>query len=324
MRGAELGDVGADTGRSSGPFDLAPVGGNAGYVTSTASEKPSSSQIVQGLLRWAADSGRSLPWRQTRDPWAILVSEVMSQQTQIDRVVPKWHEFMARFADPQALADAALGDVLTLWVGLGYNRRAAMLHACAVVIAEEHGGRVPEDLDALLSLPGIGPYTARAVLAFAFDYDVAVVDTNVGRILARVSGRSLSARSAQETADALVPDGRGWEWNQALLDFGAGVCTKRSPSCGPCPLREHCQWRGIGDDPAAGSAGVSTPQSTFSGSDREGRGRLVRGLAATSIATDSVAGVMGWPHDSERAERVLEKLISEGLVVREGNNVRLP
>ena len=285
---------------------------------------PIASDIVDGLLQWGKSSDRELPWRDTRDPWAVLVSEVMSQQTQIDRVVPKWHDFMERFATPNALADAPLADVLTLWVGLGYNRRAAMLHACAIAITEVHDGRVPEDLDALLSLPGIGPYTARAVLAFAFEHDVAVVDTNVGRILARVAGSSLSARGAQETADVLVPTGRGWEWNQTLLDFGASVCTKRAPACGRCPLHEHCQWQGAGEDPATGSAGVSSPQSTFAGSDREGRGRLVRRLAMGPLDAHKAADAMGWPNDAERVERVLAKLIAEGLVVREGAVLRLP
>lgn len=276
------------------------------------------------VLKWSESVNRDLPWRSTRDPWSVLVSEVMSQQTQVERVVPKWLEFLERFPTASALAEASLGEAISLWVGLGYNRRAAMLHQCAQELVHRYGGRVPDDLDALLGLPGIGPYTARAVLAFAFEADAAVVDTNVGRVLARVSGRTLTSRQAQLLADALVPAGRGWEWNQAVLDFGAAVCTKRTPTCGTCPVVRLCEWRGNGEDPAAGSAGVTKPQSRFSGSDREGRGRLIRALASGSMARSEVARAMGWPDDLERVQRVLSDLLCEGMVVDDGTFVRLP
>ena len=145
----------------------------------------------------------------TRDPWAVLVSELMLQQTQVARVEPRWHRFLARFPTPAVCAAAGLGAVVEEWAGLGYNRRAVDLHRCAVAVVERARWPLPDELDALLVLPGIGPYTARAVLAFAFERDVAVVDTNVGRILARTAGRSFGARAAQEQADALVPAGRG-------------------------------------------------------------------------------------------------------------------
>jgi A/G-specific adenine glycosylase len=159
------------------------------------------------LLGWWEATWRDLPWRRTRDPWAVLVSEVMLQQTQVDRVVPRWHRFLARFPSAAACADAGVGPVVEEWAGLGYNRRAVSLHRCAVAVTAQHGGELPADLAGLLALPGIGPYTARAVLAFAFEADVAVVDTNVGRILARTSGRTLSAVEAQALADDLVPLG---------------------------------------------------------------------------------------------------------------------
>jgi len=248
----------------------------------------------------------------------------MSQQTQIDRVIPKWLDFLDRYPTPSTLAAAPLGDVITIWVGLGYNRRARMLHDCAGAIVQRHDGLVPNDLAELLALPGIGPYTARAVLAFAFERDVAVVDTNVGRILARIGGLTLRPSDAQRLADDVVPTGRGWEWNQGLLDFGAMLCTKRNPKCGDCPVRSHCQWRNSGPDPALGSAGVSTPQSTFAGSDREGRGRLIRRLAEGPVPADEVALVMGWVDDPPRSERVLEGLIADGLVLRKGSLIRFP
>ena len=282
------------------------------------------SLFVSGLLGWSDPHQRDLPWRQTRDPWAVLVSEVMSQQTQIERVVPKWREFIKRYPTPRHLAAAPLGDVIAFWVGLGYNRRAKYLHVCAQVVVDQHEGALPSDLDGLLSLPGIGPYTARAVLAFAFEHDVGVVDTNVGRVLARVGGSSLSSEQAQSLADALVPEGRGWQWNQSLLDFGASVCTKRNPSCSECPMRESCSWRGSGPDPAIGSAGVSVPQSTFAGSDRQGRGRFLLKLANGPIAQNEVADAMGWPDDSVRAERVLASLVNDGMAQSDGDFVHLP
>jgi A/G-specific adenine glycosylase len=167
----------------------------------------------------------------------VLVSELMLQQTQVPRVVSRWHDFVERFPDPSTCAAAPLGDVIRAWQGLGYNRRAANLHRCAVEVVDRHGGRLPDALDALLALPGIGPYTARAVLVFAYGRDIGLVDTNAGRFVARAgAGRALLPRDAQQLADALVPEGRGWEWGQAVFDLGALVCTKRNPRCGDCPI----------------------------------------------------------------------------------------
>jgi A/G-specific adenine glycosylase len=156
------------------------------------------------LLAWGEANLRDLPWRRTRDPWAVLLSEVMAQQTGVDRVIPYWHAFLGRFPDPAACAAAPVADVLRLWAGLGYNRRGVSLHRCAVAIVERHGGVVPADLDALLALPGIGPYTARAVLAFAYEQPVGVVDTNIGRVLARWNGHPLVPAEAQGQADDLA------------------------------------------------------------------------------------------------------------------------
>lgn len=281
-------------------------------------------QFVHDLRSWWDPERRDLPWRHTRDPWAVLVSEVMSQQTQVERVIPKWIEFLERYPTPEALAEAELGDVIALWVGLGYNRRARMLYQCAKDVVRLHSGLVPDELEALMALPGIGPYTARAVLAFAFEADTAVVDTNVGRLLARLSGETLTPSRAQQLGDSLVPAGDGWAWNQAVLDFGASVCTKRSPQCEACPVRTRCSWRGVGVDPATGSAGVTKVQSSFAGSDREGRGRLIKALASGQVACGEVAGAMGWPDDPERARRVLNDLIGEGMAVQDGDFVRLP
>jgi A/G-specific adenine glycosylase len=267
---------------------------------------------------------RDLPWRRTRDPWAVLVAEAMLQQTQVARVVPRWHAFLLRFPDVQTCAAARAGDVVDEWAGLGYNRRAVQLHSCAVEVCRRHDGVIPADLDALRALPGIGPYTARAVLAFAFEHDTAVVDTNVARVLARTGGRPLSAREAQRRADELVPRGRGWHWNQAMLDFGATSCTKRAPRCGSCDASPLCAWKGDGPDPATGSAGVSRGQSRFEGSDRQGRGRLVDALRAGPVPADELAAVMGWGGDDARAERVAAGLVRDGLAVRTADRYVLP
>ena len=176
---------------------------------------------LDALLSWGDVVRRDLPWRRTRDPFAILVAEVMLQQTQVDRVIPRWLRFLERWATPASLAAAGLSDVLVEWSGLGYPRRARNLHLAAGEVVERFAGSLPRDLDALLSLPGVGAYTARAVQVFAFEVDTGVVDTNIARVLARVTGRRLTAREAQALADAAVPPGRSWEHNQTLMDLGA-------------------------------------------------------------------------------------------------------
>jgi A/G-specific adenine glycosylase len=281
-------------------------------------------RITDTVLQWWTDAARDLPWRGSRDPWEVLVSEVMAQQTQVDRVIPKWQRFISRFPNVETAARAEAGELIELWDGLGYNRRALQLHRCAQMIQLEHAGLVPDDLEALLALPGIGPYTARAVLAFAFERDVAVVDTNVGRVFARLRGDPLGSAPLQSLANSYVPEGKGWEWNQALLDFGATICLKRTPCCSSCPLREQCTWKGIGPDPAIGSAAVGGPQSRFEGSDRQGRGRLVAALRTGSISTDAAAATMGFDDDLDRAMRVLDGLITDGLVVQSTDLLSLP
>lgn len=244
----------------------------------------------------------------------------MLQQTQAVRVVPKWQEFIAEFPSPEACADASLGDVLRLWQGLGYPRRARDLHAAATEIASS--GAFPSTLEALLRLPGVGAYTARAVMAFAFEADAAVVDTNIARVLARVSGARLTPKQAQAAADAALPRGESWAWNQCLMDLGAVLCRPTSPQCVACPLRSCCAWQGNGDDPAIGSAGVSGRQSRFDGSDRQARGRLMKALVARPVSTEGLAEVMGC--DADRATRLADDLQREGLLVAMRNAVRLP
>lgn len=266
------------------------------------------------VLAWGVPKLRDLPWRRERDPWKILVAEVMLQQTQVARVVPKWEVFLAAFPTPGACAAASLGDVLRLWQGLGYPRRAKHLHAAATSVVDVHDGALPESLDQLLALPGIGPYTARAVLAFAFEHDVAVVDTNIARILARTAGERLTPKQAQAAADSSVPLGRGWLWNQVMMDLGALVC-RPTPTCDECPIATRCAWYRAGrpvPDPAVGSAGVSVKQARFEGSNRQRRGVVLRSLAASSQPCDVF--------DRD----VVDQLVADGLVVRRSGRIELP
>ncbi|HET6968352.1 MAG TPA: A/G-specific adenine glycosylase [Ornithinibacter sp.] len=272
-----------------------------------------------GVLSWWEGQRRDLPWRQTRDPWEVLVCEVMAQQTQVARVAERWRPFIDRFPTPAALAAVPSAEVVRWWSGLGYNRRALALHRTAQAVVRDHGGRLPADLAALQGLPGIGPYTARAVLAFAFEADHGVVDTNTARVLARWAGRRLRATEAQAAADSAVPAGAAWAWNQAMLDLGARVCRRRAPRCEDCPVTAHCGWTAAGlpsPDPAEGSAGVPAAQPPFEGSDRQGRGRLVEALRGGPVAAGALAGTMGWPGDPARAERVAATLLADGLVAR--------
>ena len=198
------------------------------------------------LLVWYRAHGRDLPWRRTSDPYHILVSEVMLQQTQVDRVLPKYHEWLDRFPSLEALAGARLRDVTRAWRPLGYNIRPRRLHAIAREAVASHGGRLPADEATLLSFKGIGAYTAGAIRSFAFNQRAAILDTNVARVLFRVFlGRGdqkahATTKHLWAMADVLVPYKHVFDFNQALMDLGATVCTARKPKCGGCPLRRQC------------------------------------------------------------------------------------
>ncbi len=238
----------------------------------------------------------------------------MLQQTQAPRVVAPYERWVERFPDAVSCAMAGPAAALAAWQGLGYNRRALHLHGSAVTISEEYGGRVPGEEAALRRLPGIGPYTARAVLAFAFEAPVAVVDTNVARVLCRVWGRRLAPSETQALADHLVPADQPWAYNQTLFDIGALHCRPRRPDCEGCPLQARCAWANSGwrsPDPAAHRA----KQTPFAGSERQGRGRMVRALLDGPIAAEELAAVAGWPGDSARAARAASTLVADGLAV---------
>lgn len=284
---------------------------------------PRVERLAAALLAWGRTELRDTPWRRTRDPWRVLVSETMLQQTQVDRVVPRYEAFVASFGDPAACAAAPRSAVVRAWEGLGYNRRAVALHRTATIVVEEHGGRVPRSLDDLLALPGVGPYTARAVRVFAHGLPDAVVDVNVARVLRRaVAGGTLAPAATQALADVLVDrldDGDAWTWNQAVMELGARHCRRRSPRCATCPLLAGCAWAGDGDDPAAG---VGSVQSRFDGSDRQGRGRIVAAARRGPVAVAELATVTGWVDDA-RTGAVVASLVADGLVTVADGVLRL-
>jgi A/G-specific adenine glycosylase len=203
-------------------------------------------RFQRGLLAWYARHGRDLPWRATSDPYHILVSEIMLQQTQVERVIPKYHQFLRRYPTLDRLARARPAEVRRTWYPLGYNIRPVNLQGIARETLARYGGRLPEDAVALRGMRGIGRYTAGAVLSFAFRRDAAIVDTNVRRVLGRVFlgprrlARLRGQRAMWDLAESLLPKGRAYDWNQALMDFGATWCTARAPRCRRCPMRRFC------------------------------------------------------------------------------------
>jgi A/G-specific adenine glycosylase len=267
------------------------------------------------LLTWYAREQRDLPWRRKGvTAWQILVSEFMLQQTPVARVEPIWRDWVARWPTPSATAAASAADVLRAWGKLGYPRRAKRLHECAIEIAAEHGDEVPNDVDTLLTLPGIGSYTARAVACFAYDRRVPVVDTNVRRVVARaVHGRADSPASVRDLADvaALLPnDPDAPRFSAALMELGATVCTARSPRCGLCPL-SVCAWRSAGFPPATTPA--RRPQR-YAGTDRQVRGRLLDVLRDNTTPVTRSQLDLAWLSDTAQRDRALDSLLTDGLV----------
>ena len=243
----------------------------------------------------------------------------MLQQTQVARAVPAWERLLSDLPDPRAAAVAGQAELIRRWEGLGYNRRAVNLHRASVAIVEHHDGAVPQSLPALRELPGVGPYTARAVLAFAYEQDVAVVDTNVARILSRaIMGSPVPASALQRIADGLVTPGDGWRHNQAMLDHGALVCTARSPSCETCSVRRSCAWRRSGSstpDPSRRPAGTSRPHARFEGSSRQARGAILSGLRRGPMGAAELRQLRE-DLGADRVDRALDALIAEGAVAR--------
>jgi A/G-specific adenine glycosylase len=284
-------------------------------------------RIAADLNAWFRREARDLPWRAPGfGAWGILVSEVMLQQTQVSRVIPALALWLARWPTPASLAASPAGDAVRMWARLGYPRRALRLHAAATVIADEHRGAVPDQVDALLALPGVGEYTARAVAAFAYGVRTPVVDTNVRRVLARaVLGRAEAGPPslARDLAlmDSVLPQdpAEARVANAAFMELGAVVCTARAPACGACPIAADCAWR------LAGYPAYDGPrrrgQGRFEGSDRQARGAVLAELRAADIPVRRDELV--WP-DAAQLERAIAGLIADGLVVASADGLELP
>jgi A/G-specific adenine glycosylase len=273
-------------------------------------------EIHAAVLDWYAANGRDLAFRRTRDPWAILVSEVIAQQTQAARAAEAWERFIAAFPTPAALAAVSPATVIRAWRGLGYNRRAVALRAAAIRIVKDHDGCVPNSLEGLQALPGVGPYTARAVLAFAFDRPIAPLDTNVERVLDRSLGPlPAAARPRQAAADGFVPSGDPASWSHALMDIGATLCLAREPRCDDCPIRGWCR--------ATGSITTSTARrrstratKPFRSTSRWLRGRILDRLRdAPDGAWTSFDEPIG-THNVDAVRIELARLAHEGLLER--------
>lgn len=272
------------------------------------------------VVDWFLEHQRPLPWRST-DPWGVLVSEFMLQQTPVSRVLPVWHAWLERWPTPASLAESTVGDALRAWGRLGYPRRARRLHEAATAITERHDGVVPDDEAALRALPGVGEYTAAAVMAFAYGRRSVVLDTNVRRVLARaVAGRALPTAHLtaveRRSAEALWPtsDEVSALWSASVMELGALVCTARSPECGVCPLETTCAWVAAGRPDAVGAP---RRQPRYEGSDRQVRGRLLALLRDADTPLTGRALATAWP-DSDQRERALSGLLADGLVVRLG------
>ena len=284
------------------------------------------SQVIEAICAWFDANGRDLPWRRPgTSAWGVLVSEVMSQQTPMSRVIGPWHEWMNRWPTPDDLAEEDSGEAVAAWGRLGYPRRALRLHSCAVAIATEHDGVVPNSYDELVALPGIGDYTASAVVSFAFGGRATVLDTNVRRLIARAESGIANCptsvtRAERIVADALVPDEdvRAAKWAVASMELGALVCTARSPQCEVCPIRDSCRWV-IDGKPDNAPARRGQP---WKGTDRQCRGVIMDVVRNSPHGVKVQMALSAWP-EPDQASRCLESLLDDGLVHRRGNLITL-
>lgn len=276
--------------------------------------------IPPRVIAWFAANARDLPWRRPGfSAWGTLVSEIMLQQTPVARVIPRLEQWLARWPSPDALAADSPAEAVRAWDRLGYPRRALALHAAAVAIAEHHGGRVPDDVDALLALPGIGDYTARAVAAFAYGKPVPVVDVNTRRVLARAVAGQGEAGPARTRADLatmqeLLPSNpaEARAFNAGAMELGQRVCVARAPKCEVCPIAELCAWRAAGYPEYEGPA--APRQARFEGSDRQVRGLIMRELRQSDTEVPAEVIESLWP-DAVQRERALAGLLADGLAL---------
>jgi len=280
-------------------------------------------KLQKKILSWYKKNGRDLPWRKTKNPYRILVSEVMLQQTQVGRVFEKYREFLKQFPTVMSLAKAQTSDVITAWKGLGYNRRALFLQRTAQEVVEKYKGRFPRDLTTLKTLPGVGDYTARAILSFAYDGQVPMMDTNHRKFYQRVLfGRTpRTDKKLLGIASDILPKNRAYYWNQALMDLGQYVCTEKRPGCRLPWLAEVCK----------ACAGVGRPKKVikkkvvkFRNTDRYYRGRIVDALREKGVLAPAEIKKVCSDISFERMKKITQKLEDDGLIKRRKKRIVLP
>lgn len=270
------------------------------------------SSLEEAIVNWFAANRRDLPWRNTT-AWGVMVSEFMLQQTPVVRVLPKWNEWMERWPTTQDLASASPAEVITAWGRLGYPRRALRLHECAKIISKDFGGKVPETKEVLITLPGVGDYTAAAIAAFAYNARTLVLDINIRRLFARVidgveAPKASLSNQERLARTELIPKNDAHVWAAATMELGALVCTSRNPKCDECPLSSMCQWK------AAGYPQSDLPRRTqgWHGTDRQCRGVIVQALRENSALNKHELEKL-W-HDESQIEKALSTLIKDGLI----------
>jgi A/G-specific adenine glycosylase len=302
------------------------------------------------VLRWYAAEHRDLPWRSTHDPYAILVSEMMLQQTQVQRVLPKYEQFLTAFPTLADLASASTADVISVWVPLGYNMRAVRLQSIARQVMNEYDGSIPDTIEELLTLKGIGRYTAGAIACFAYKKQAAMVDTNIHRVLHRIflgldlSEPWLTNDQRLTFAEQVLPDGKAYDWNQALMDLGATTCTSANPQCSRCPVQDVCKTYAEMSQYSLFPSGtvmrqlrkvaekrVAYQKQPFTSTNRYFRGRIVDHLCSLPEGQRVPLTLLG-PKIKEKfqeedliwLQQLVEKLAKDGLVDFDGESVRLP
>lgn len=320
------------------------------FSTSLSSQSDYSERVHISLLQWYAAEKRDLPWRETSDPYAILVSEIMLQQTQVDRVLPKYLQFLTAFPTLEKLAAASTADVIAAWVPLGYNMRAVRLQSIARQVIAEYHGRIPNTIEELLKLKGVGRYTAGAIACFAYRKQVATVDTNIRRVLHRIffglehPEPKLNDAQMLAHAERILPAGEAYSWNQALMDLGATICTSNNPRCGQCPLQETCQAYVEMSQHSLFPSGTVLRQlrkvaekkptyqsQPFTSSNRYFRGRIVsllRTVPAPQRLSLSELGPQIKPNFSDNElswlQQIVDGLARDGLLTQTDDGVRLP
>jgi A/G-specific adenine glycosylase len=317
---------------------------------SASSQSEYIERVHISLLQWYAAEKRTLPWRESSDPYAILVSEIMLQQTQVDRVLPKYLQFLTAFPTLESLAAAATADVIAAWVPLGYNMRAVRLQAIARQVIAEYHGRIPDTIEALLTLKGVGRYTAGAIACFAYRKQVATVDTNIRRVLHRIffglehPEPKLNDAQMLIHAERVLPEGEAYNWNQALMDLGATICTSNNPRCGQCPLQETCQAYVEMSQHSLFPSGTVLRQlrkvaekkpayqsQPFTTSNRYFRGRIVNLLSSVPAPQRLTLDTLGpqlkpdfSDSDVPWLQQIVDGLVKDGLLSLTHDGVRLP